>query len=469
MNLLQFARILLARWKVIALLVALGALGALGWAIASAPVYRATAQVLVNVRAPDTVGAVGGEGVTPQLQPDYLTTQIDVIRSDRVAQAAVKRLGLTEDPQALQQYRAAGSQGSPTQYFSNTLRVGLRVLPSNASRVISIDYLSANPQSAAAVANAFAEAYRDVSLDLQVEPAREASGWYEKTAADLRKQLATAQEKLDVRRQELGVTGPSEQADAEDARLAALSQQLAGAQAQQALQSSRAGGGALPDAMASPVVQALQTDIARLEAQRQQLATFAGPNNVDYRQVTNQLTTLRQQLAQQRALVARSASASSAQGSQNVRELQAALGAQKGRVLASQRARGEISALEQDVTNLKSTYEQLVAKQAQSNLLGAASQTNISVLSPASVPTAPAGIPPLTKILLGILAGGFLGILLALALEFLDQRLRVPEDASTWLGIPNLGGVRTLGHDAPRMIGYAPRRYLPRPPEGSAL
>lgn len=467
MNLQQIGLILKARWLIIlvAILTGLGLAGL--WALVSAKVYQASAQVLVNVRAPDAVaGGPGSDiGVTPQLQPDYLATQVDVIRSDRVALAAVNKLNILADPEALRDYREAGSPGSPTLYFARTLQKGLRVLPSIESRVITINYSTNDPEAAARTANAFAEAYRDVSLSLQTEPARQAAGFYVRSAADLRRRLAEAQAALARRRAELGVTGLAEQSDADDARLSALSEQLAAAQASQAAQGARSSSGALPDVLQSPVVQGLQADIARLEGQRRQLATFAGPNNVDYQQISNQIASLRSELAKQRALVTRSAAASSAQATQSVGALRSSLDAQRGRVINAQRARGEVSALQQDVDNLKQTYVQLVARQSQTSLLGESSQTNISILSPATPPSAPSGLPWPFKMVIGMILGTILGMITAFLLEFLDQRMRTPEDATVWLGIPNLGGVRSIEAAPTRLIGST-KRYLPGPAEG---
>jgi chain length determinant protein EpsF len=467
MNLQQIGLILKARWLIVLSAILAGVALAALWAFMSANVYQATAQVLVNVRAPDAVSGIPGSdiGVTPQLQPDYLATQVDVIRSDRVATAAVKKLGLLEDPAALTEYRNAGSPGSPSLYFARKLQKGLRVLPSIESRVITISYGSDSPDAAAATANAFADAYREVSLALQTEPARDASGFYVRSAAELRRRLSEAQSALAKRRAELGVTALPEQADSDDARLNALSEQLAAAQAAQATQGARSGAGALPDVLQSPVVQGLQADIARLEGQRRQLATFAGPNNVDYQQITNQIATLRSELAKQRALVTQSAAASSAQASQSVGALRSSLETQRARVIAAQRARGEVSALQQDVDNLKQTYVQLVARQSQTSLLGESSQTNISILSQATPPSAPSGLPWPFKIVIGMVLGTILGVVTAFLLEFLDQRMRTPEDATVWLGIPNLGGVRSIESAPTRLIGST-KRYLPGPAEG---
>lgn len=464
MNLVQLLLILKARWRWVAALTLAGLLIGVAWVALTTRMFQASTEVLVTVRAPNTVAVQGDQTpLTSQLQPDYLTTQVDVIKSDRTVVAVVKQLHLDEDPQILADYRASGAVGSVEEFAANRIRGNLFVSPSPQSRVIRIGYVSPNPELAATFANAFAKAYTATTLALQIEPARESSDFYKQSASELRTQLQDAINKLSQRRTQLGITAATDaSSDAEDGRLNALQQQLATAQATQSAAAARAGQGALPDAMTNSVVQGLLGDIAKTEAQRAQLATFAGPNNVDYKQLTNQLATLRSELAKQKALVAQSANAGSAQSSANVAGLQGAVNSQRDRVLALQQSRGEIASLEQDVNTLKSTYEQLVARQAQSTLLGGTSQTNISILSPASVPTRPAGVPLPLKVVAATLGCMLLGIVLAVISELLDQRLRRPEDAEIWLAVPNLGGVRAIGRRQNQLAGRV-MRYLPGP------
>jgi len=461
MTLWQLMLIFKARLRLFATLLVIGLLASLFWAFHAPSVYKATAQVLVNVRAPETVSTAGASelGVMPQLQPDYLATQLDIIRSDRVALAATKRLGLVPTDEDGVQKTDAASYAK----LANEVRSDLDVSTSSQSRVISINFVSTDPKAAAERADAFAQAYRDVSLDLQADPARQASTWYKGATENVLAELTAAQKRLSEKRSQLGITGTSDQTDADDSRLAALSQQLAGLQAQRALQTSRLGGGALPDIMMNPVVQSLQNQITQLEARRRELATYAGPNNLDYQQVNNQLSSLRSQLEQQKALVRQSTQTNAAQSSASEAELRSAMETQRSRVIASQRDRGEIAALEQDVTNLKQSYQALVAKRTQASLLGAASQTNISILSPAAVPTSPSGLPRMLKLIVGLMLTALAASVVVFALEFLDQRMRIPEDAQLWLGVTNLGGIRSIETRVTPMLRGPSNRFLPRP------
>ena len=460
MTFIQFFRLLKARWLMLGTGAALGLLLALGWVALSERVYKATSQVLVDVRAPERLD--GGVAPAEQLASDYLNTQMDILRSTKVRRQVVDNLRLAADPAARQEFTASESSGSIEQYLVRKLGGGLDLIPSTSSRVISISYSAKDPETAARIANGFADAYRDVSLALVVEPARQSAGWYEERANEVKKQLAAAQDRLSSRQRELGVSADSDQTDADVARLASLSAQLAQAQADRAQSTARTSGGALPDAMASPVVQGIQSEIARLEAQRRQLAQIAGPNNVDMIQLNGQISALRQQLASQRALISETASTAAAQSNASVGALTAAIAEQRQRVIEARNDRGELTLLQRDVDNLRQIYEQIVARRAQLGIMGQGSQTNVAILAAAVAPEVPAWPRPMLMILLGIVLGGVLGGIAAIVTELSDQRLRSADDHEAWLGIPNLG---TISLSAPPhlQIGAAFRRYLPKP------
>ena len=465
MNIEQFAIICKARWRLIAGFTLSSLFLVLLFSLVKHAVYEATADVLIDVKTPNTVQMAGDPGVTAQIQPDYLATQADVIRSRRVALAAARRLNLARNPSFSAQYSSPDAQRDPEGFFTDHAVAALKVVPSVNSRLVSISFRSKDPDWAAQVANAFAGGFQDVSLQLQNQPEHDASSWYDQAITRLGSQLQSSEADLAAKRAQLGITASSDQLDDNDTRLAVLSQQLATAQAQQAVQDQRIVGGALPDATINPVIQSLETDKSRLEAQRNQLATYAGPNNPDYKQISSQISALNDQIAKQRATIAQSASSSAAQSDQAVSQLERAVGAQRQRVINSLQHRGEVAALAQKVAHLKTSYQSLVAKQAQSEILAGSGQTNVSVLSPAEVPTHPVGLPWLLKMMLGAIAGFAVGLAAALALEFLDQRMRTPFDSELWLGIPNLGSVRTELPGA-GVLRLGVMRYLPGTSKG---
>jgi uncharacterized protein involved in exopolysaccharide biosynthesis len=466
MTFLQFLRLLRARWLMLAIGAVIGASLATLWVLFSTRTFQATSQVLVDVRPPETVGRQSSSP-QEQLAPDYLSTQMDILRSARVRTRVVEKLGLAADPKARKAFDEAKAGGSFEQFLGSRLAAGLQLVPSNSSRVISINYTSRSPQDAANIANAFAEAYRDVSVELLVEPARETADWYRIRAAEVQRDLNAAQDRLSQRQRELGVTADADQTDADVTRLTGLSAQLAQIQAERAASSARASNGALPDAMASPVIQGIQSELAKLEAQRHQLAQIAGPNNLDLIQINSQIKALRQQLDAQRALISRSAAAAAAQSSASVGALSAEVQEQRTRVIESRNNRSELALLQQDVANLRETYDQIVSRRAQLGILSEGSQTNVAVLAPATPPARPYWPRPFLMLAVGMVLGFLMGGAAAIIAELSDQRIRSGEDHEAWLGIPNLGTISSGRSSAPARMSATLRRYLPAPRVGS--
>ena len=64
-------------------------------------------------------------------------------------------------------------------WLAELLQKKLEVKPARESNVINIAYTGGDPDFAAAVANAFAQAYLDVNLDLKLAPARQYAAFFE--------------------------------------------------------------------------------------------------------------------------------------------------------------------------------------------------------------------------------------------------------------------------------------------------
>ncbi|WP_156840407.1 Wzz/FepE/Etk N-terminal domain-containing protein [Novosphingobium aquimarinum] len=170
MPFLYLLKSLLVRKYLIAGCFVLGLVLAAIYLFATSPIYRSTASVVAGVRPPETIGPLS---VAEQLSADYLLTQEDILKSDRVAQEVVKTTGLAEDPNIAKFFEWSPEFGPLTDYIAERLRLGLVVEQSTTnSRVMNVSYLSGDPNFSATMANAFAAAFIETNLQLQNDPAR---------------------------------------------------------------------------------------------------------------------------------------------------------------------------------------------------------------------------------------------------------------------------------------------------------
>ncbi|MCL4798579.1 MAG: hypothetical protein KJ025_03275 [Burkholderiales bacterium] len=183
MTLNQFKTVLKARkWVVLTTLaIALGAAVALSWLLPAR--WTATAAVLVDSKSPDPAS---GMLVPSQTLPGAMATQVEIIRSRKVALKVVEALRLDQSQAAQQQWRAeTQGRGSLKVWLADRLVGRLDAAPARDSSVIRISYAGDDPQLAAAAANAFASAYSAANLELKDELARQSvPGPAERTQAD---------------------------------------------------------------------------------------------------------------------------------------------------------------------------------------------------------------------------------------------------------------------------------------------
>lgn len=421
--------------------------------------YDATVSVLVD--NPDQ------QSLNQQLMParqqmGYMQTQVDIIQSQRVARQAVVDMKLAESDHVKAAWQKAGSPGTPEDWVAQGLLTKLKVEVTQSS-VIGITYSASDARFATAVANAFAKAYVDTTLNLRVEPTKQAATWFEEQMKGLRQAFEDAQSKLAQFQRDKGIIATDERVDVETARLAELSSQSLRAtessydSAARLGQTGRTNAESLPEVLANPLVTSLKTEMLRAESKVQELATRLGPNHPQYQQQQAEVQALRQRIdAEMRKVIGGVASAT-AQSRSREASLKHDLALQRKRVEDLRDARNEAMVLKQDVDTAQKAYEAALARYHVNKVESGARQTNVTVLNPAIEPTFPSRPRVPLNIALGFFVGTLLGLAAVFLLEILDRRVRSDPDLDgVMLGmdVPLLGTLhawhpsRLLGSDA---------------------
>jgi chain length determinant protein EpsF len=474
MTLPQLLRALRARWALVMSIFVIFVLGAAAVSLLLPREYSATAMVVVDSRGTEMVSGVLWPS---QLLPGYLSTQIDIIQSHRVALEAVRRLGLTKNPSAREQFiEATGGVGTIEDWYAGMLLSGLEVWPGKDSSVVQVTYRASDPQFAALAANAFAEGYQRVNLALRVDPARSASVWFEEQLKTLNERLERAQARLQKYQREHGYTASDERSDLESARLAELSQQYTNAQASLADAQSRQRQLAdflaqgrdpqtLPDILANPLVQNLKASLAQSEARLQQISSQLGANHPEVQRLKADISQQRSRLEEEIRNAA-SALRNSARIAQNREaELRQALAQQKARLLRLNEGRDELAVHMAEVQAAQQALDAAAQRSTQTAMESQLEQTNVTILSHA--------IPPLThsspQLELNVGVGAVMGLLFGIGVAFLreifDQRVRSESDLLGRPDVPLLGTLDQLtrgGMKSPATAAWpALRRRVP--------
>ncbi|MBN9132028.1 MAG: chain length determinant protein EpsF [Nitrosospira multiformis] len=439
MTLQQFLLILRARYKVVFSILLFTVIATLIVSLLLPKQYTAGTAVVVDIKSPDPVAGMILPGLT---SPTYMATQVDVINSDRVAERVVKMLRLDENPVVKEQWEEDGSKGELVTWLASLLKRKLDVKPSRESNVIYIDYTGNDPGFSAAVANAFAQAYIDVNLDLKVAPARQYADWFKGQTAAARDEFERSKAALSAYQQEAGLVATEERLDYEVAKLNELSTQLTLIQAQTSDSSSKRKAAEDPDTLSeviqSPLINSLKSDIARLDAKLQESSAYLGPNHPQTKRTQSELASFKNRLAAETRKIHSSIGTSYEVGKRKEQELLEAMEKQKERVLELNKQRDQMSVLKGDVEAAQRNFEGMSQRSALTRLESLSVQTNITPLNPASVPSEPSSPKLLLNVLISIFLGTLLGVSAALVMELMNRRVRSVEDIVEAIEIPVL-------------------------------
>jgi chain length determinant protein EpsF len=431
MSLLQFFSILRARRKLAGIILLSTIAIALAWVMLRPQNYTARAPVLVDVRT-DPVGATPLQGM---VSPSFVATQIDIVRSDRVAERAVKLLPPDQPPLSGWREKAA-KKPVPQAWLTRQIQQRLDVKPARESNIINISWTGGSPAEAARVANAFAQAYLEISVELKTDPAKKYSQWFDEQVKTSRDKLEKAQARLSDFQQKSGLLSADERGDFETERLKELSAQLLATESR-----GRRGGENSPAVIENPLVNNMRAEVARMEAKVQEASATMGSAHPRMQQMQAELAAMRSRVGSESSRVGSSADSSYAANKARVRELQQALNDQKTRVLSQNKQRGELSLLQRDVETAQKAYEAVSASAAQSQLQSLTTQSNVMRLASAVEPLDPTGPSKFQALLVAGFAGSLLAAAVVLLLELVNRRIRSADDLSMVTQLPILATV----------------------------
>ena len=444
MNFAQFLLILQARKKIVLLTLLVTVAATLVVSLLLPKTYEATSSLVMNYKGVDPLTGLALPG---QLLPGYMATQIDIISSKNVALRVVDQLKLADSPAVVAQFNeSTGGKGTVRDWLAELLQKKLDIVPARESSVLNVTFKASDPQFAAAVANAFAEEYQKINVQLKVEPMKKATTYFDGQLKLLRDNLEVAQAKLSKYQQEHGIVSVDNRLDVESMRLNDLSAQLVAAQSQSMEASSRQAvaqgqGGASPDVTSSPVVQNLRVNLAQQQSKLAELGQRLGRNHPQYQAAAAEVGRLRAGLNEQTALVTSSVSNNANIFAQREAALRAALAEQKAKVLALNRHRDEMNVLNKDVESAQRAFNQAAQRSSQTRIEGGSDQSDVSVLNPAVAPIEPSGPRVLLNTTLSLLLGVMLGVGIAMLSEMFDRRVRSASDLAEVVHVPVLATI----------------------------
>ncbi len=440
------------------------------------PVYLATTRLVMD---PDQGRIVSQDAFTGTviIEAAEIASQVEIVKSEAIARAVVQKLNLTEDPEIIggMSWQAAlhdklrglfsffrhGDDGSAKTEATED-DVMRRTMASFLSRVevtrvgqsyiLEIGYSSVDPQKAAAVANAVAEAYISTGLADRASAAQSGAKWLETRLIEVGRQAREAAMNVEEFRAKNGIMEISTSSSLDQQQLSEISSQAVAAKAQTAAESAKlatlnelmAGGkveGDVDETMNNPRIQKLQEDLGVATAKLNSLTSRYDADNpaiVAARQEIDRVKgDMRKEFERIQAVYKTNLDVAQTREKLLSDEVASLKDAGTDKNLA----KVELSEMESRATTYRRMYESILqqligALQKESFPLG-----SIRVVTAAAVPLAKTWpkssfVMPFTA-MLGLAAG----VMAALLRDGLDRRVSSSEKLRRELGISSLGHV----------------------------
>lgn len=449
------------RWLVGAVIV-LALLAGLLSVLMATPVYQSTAKVSVK---PYGQSVVAGQDTDPGFNAvqiyDYLSTQVEVIKSRSLAAAVVADLKLASRGDLLgkdiDQSRTPGMSDEKWQKAKEEMAISLladSVVVDDPAKnwVLKINFQSTSPTLAAEIANGYADAFVATGSRNSIENNRYAVEYLKAQIDETRQRLAEAEQVSNSYARNSGIIVQSaESADGSgggtltSTNLRSLNERAASArvtriEAEQRWRAvQRLPAAELPEVQANPALQLL---IADRTAKNIQLVELRQRYQDDFPQIQTLLAQVKALDVQiERSATDVKAAARSqfivAQGQEQA--LQAELNSLTDARLTEQDQQVELSALDREAVALRDQLKSLLDRYNQINSATNLDPGTITKIDPAMVPDAPFSPNIPRNLGIALVLGIALAAALAVLRETLDDRIRSLEDVEEKVGLALLG------------------------------
>lgn len=472
-DLRRYWTVLLRRkWTILAAL-AIATLAALVGTFNATPIYRSS--LLLHIEPQSDRFLEYQQNVSlgeSSWDWNFYETQYELLKSRSLARRVIDQLGLeaakpqgeTAEPSFLSELKrtlkgwinaqagaepgAAQTSGEPEGRSVNlegALLGNLTVAPVPNSRLVRLHYDSPNPREAAAVANAVADNFVNMTLERRYDATAYAKKFLEERLQQVRANLEDSESRLLTYAKEREIVNLDDKLGNLLQTLNAMNSALVQAEAQRIraeseyAQALEGRGPAVLKILDSEVIQKLKARKGDLEVQYQEQLKVFKPGYPKMEQLQRQIAEIDQQIEREMASIRTAVEADYAAKVREQATLQTRVSEVKAEVLALQDRSTDYQTLKREVETNRALYDGLLQRMKEVGVVAGISTNNISIVDRAQVPGS-AYKPNLRNNLIKALAIGLIaGILLAFLLEHMDDTVKGSDDVEGRVRAPVLG------------------------------
>lgn len=155
------------------------------------PLYTARTQIIIDPSLPQVLRESNNDAIF-SIDNAQVESQLEVLRSERIANAVIDKLGLETNPEFKSGLKKGGDTFSTRRAILTLFETNLSVRRVGLSYAIEILFSSASPTLAAEIANATAEAYVAEQVAARAQAVHLSGQWLEERIDQLRRQMNKA-------------------------------------------------------------------------------------------------------------------------------------------------------------------------------------------------------------------------------------------------------------------------------------
>ncbi len=436
--------------------------------------YMAEAVVILDPRKTRVTDL---EEVVSSLLPDTLAIRSDVtaIQSKTVANKVVDKLDLMKDP-VLNPAVEGGGRGLLSQLFGsdedgetaskraeeertivvNNLLLGLDVVNDGRSYSINIDYRDVNPEKAARIANAFAEAYLENQIEVKYDTSEKATIWFNKRLEALQEEVRKAEKAVETFKEDNNLVGKGGDETLTQQQLGAINTQLLDARGELAQAEARYNsvkGRSLRQqesssiAISSELIRGLKQQEAEVLRQEADMSKRYGRLHPTIVNIRNQLDSIRGKISDEVQKITASIENDYNVAKNKVTMLEKQLADVEGVTVSGNQSMVTLRQLQRQAAVTRTLYESFLSRSKQIVEQQGLQMADSRIVARADIPVEAYFPKKRMFLLLGIFLGGGLGTILAFGFEYLNRGVRSLGELEELCGINGLGVVPVA--DAP--------------------
>ena len=396
-----------------------------------------------------------------------LNTQLEILRSRALAARVAERMDLVTNERFFNAMEAPDMMEVPERQRHDAvismLRGNFNVDLPTGTRIAELSFTSADAGMSASVADAFSQEFIQASLQRKFDSSAYARSFVAEQLEESRARLESSERELNAYAREAGLIrtrDPSaEEGSGAGSMTAASLMQLN--EAANTAQAARIEAEARWNAeraqplfssqsvLASPTVQTLMQQRAQTQAQLQVAQERYLPDHPSVTRMQAELRTVESSLNRAANEVRNSIRANYQAASSAERDLRSQVSSLEGDTLAEQDRSVRYNTLAREADTNRQIYDGLLQRYRTLNAAAGITASNIAVVDQAEIPGSPSS-PNLPR---NVAMALILGLAIAGGVVFLrdqmDDRLRIPEDVESKIGLPLLGVIPTAENGDP--------------------